>query len=151
MNIHVGDPVMHWTYGFGYVVGIEERVLSDRKALYYAVTIRDMTVWVPADDQLGTRLRPPTSRGEFKTLFAILKGTGEPLPEDRQERKTWLVERLKDGQAKSLCHVIRDLATYQLAHPLTTNLGRARTNERQTGHASRTCSSCVSESFFLCR
>jgi RNA polymerase-interacting CarD/CdnL/TRCF family regulator len=28
---------------------------------------------------------------------------------------------LKDGQAKSLCHVIRDLATYQLAHPLNDN------------------------------
>jgi RNA polymerase-interacting CarD/CdnL/TRCF family regulator len=121
MKIHIGDPVMHWTYGFGHVVGIEERILSDRKTLYYAVRVRDLTVWVPADDQLEIRLRPPTRPSDFKHLFAILTGTGEPLPDDRQERKTQLVERLKDGQAQSLCRVIRDLASYQLLHTLNDN------------------------------
>ena len=121
MAFHVGDPVMHWTYGFGYIVGKEERVLSDRKTLYYAVTVRDLTVWVPADDQLETRLRHPTSPDDFKNLFDILTGTSEPLPSDRQERKVWLVDRLKDGQAESLCRVIRDLSAYQQAHSLNYN------------------------------
>jgi RNA polymerase-interacting CarD/CdnL/TRCF family regulator len=118
MDFHIGDPVMHWTCGFGHVVGIEERVLSDRKILYYAVSVRDLTVWVPVDDQLESRLRPPTSADEFKNLFDILTGAGEPLPDNRQERKIQLVERLKDGQANSLCRVIRDLATYQRMHSL---------------------------------
>jgi RNA polymerase-interacting CarD/CdnL/TRCF family regulator len=118
MNFHVGEPVMHWTCGFGHVVGIEERILSDKKILYYAVKVRDLTVWVPIDDQLESRLRAPTSADEFKNLFDILTGTGEPLPDNRQERKLQLVERLKDGQAKSLCRVIRDLAYYQRVHSL---------------------------------
>jgi RNA polymerase-interacting CarD/CdnL/TRCF family regulator len=121
MKFHVGDPVMHWTYGFGHVAGIEERIISDRKSLYYAISVRDLTVWVPADDQLEIRLRPPTSREEFKNLFAILAGNSEPLPDDRQERKLWLVEKLKDGQAKTLCRVLRDLATFQQAHSLNDN------------------------------
>lgn len=121
MEFHVGDPVMHWTYGFGHVLGIEERIISDQKSLYYAISVRDLTVWVPADNQLEARLRPPTSPKEFKSLFAILTGTGEPLPEDRQERKILLVEKLKVGQAKSLCRVLRDLATYQQAHSLNDN------------------------------
>jgi CarD family transcriptional regulator, regulator of rRNA transcription len=121
MEFHVGDPVMHWTYGFGHIVGIEERVLANQKALYYAVELRSMTVWVPADDRLETRLRPPTPPEKFKNLFAILKGTGEPLPDDRQERKIWLVEKLKDGKAESLFRVIRDLTSFQKIHSLNDN------------------------------
>jgi RNA polymerase-interacting CarD/CdnL/TRCF family regulator len=121
MEFHVGDPVIHWTYGFGHVIGKEERIISDQKSLYYAISVHNMTVWVPVDDQLETRLRPPTSRDEFKNLFAILTGSSEPLPNDRQERKIWLVEKLKGGQAKSLCRVLRDLFTYQQAHSLNDN------------------------------
>jgi RNA polymerase-interacting CarD/CdnL/TRCF family regulator len=121
MDFHVGDPVMHWTYGFGHVVGIEERIIANRKALYYAIAANNLTVWVPADDQLNIRLRSPSSEQEFKDLFAILAGTGDELPEDRQVRKLWLVEKLKDGQAKSLCRVIRALASYQQKHSLNDN------------------------------
>jgi RNA polymerase-interacting CarD/CdnL/TRCF family regulator len=121
MKFHVGDPVMHWTYGFGHVVGIEERAIAERTTMYYAISIRDLTVWVPADGQLESRLRPPTTKEGFKRLFAILTGAGDPLPNDRQERKTWLVDKLKDGQAASLCRVLRDLATFQQVHSLNDN------------------------------
>ena len=121
MNIQVGDTVMHWTYGLGQVIGMEERIISDRKALYYAVKVRDMTVWVPVDDQLEVRLRPPSTQKHLKNLFTILTGSGEPLPEDRQERKLMLVERLKDGQAESLCRLIRDLNAFQRVHSLNDN------------------------------
>ncbi len=121
MDFRVGDPVMHWTYGLGQVVGLEERVLSGHKALYYAVKVRDLTVWVPADGHLENRLRPPTPPTGFEPLFAILSGPGEPLPDDRQERKIRLVEQLKDGRAESLCRVVRDLSAYQQVRPLNDN------------------------------
>jgi RNA polymerase-interacting CarD/CdnL/TRCF family regulator len=121
MTIQIGDTVMHWTYGLGQVVGMDERVISDQKALYYAVKVRDMTVWVPDDDHLDTRLRPPSSPKKFKNILTILSASGEPLPEDRQERKLTLVERLKDGQAESLCRLIRDLYAHQRVHPLNDN------------------------------
>ncbi len=110
MEYNVGDPVMHWTYGLGNVIGIEERDITGQRTLYYAVKIKDLTVWVPADGQVDNRLRPPTSAEEFESLFTILTGPGEQLPDDRQERKLQLVEWLKDGRAKSLCRVIRDLS-----------------------------------------
>ena len=86
MNFHEGDPVMHWTYGFGKVIRLEERALSGKNALYYAVQIGDLTVWVPADGELENRLRPPTPEAGFKKLLAILSSPGEPLPDDRQDR-----------------------------------------------------------------
>jgi RNA polymerase-interacting CarD/CdnL/TRCF family regulator len=121
MNFHVGDPVVHWTYGLGEIIGLEERVLSGQKTLYYAVKVHDLTVWVPADDNLENRLRPPTTPAGFKQLFAILTSPGEPLPDDRQERKIKLVGQLKDGRAESLCQVIRDLSAYQHVRALNDN------------------------------
>jgi RNA polymerase-interacting CarD/CdnL/TRCF family regulator len=121
MDFHIGDPVMHCTFGLGQVVGLEERVISGQKTLYYEIKVRDLTVWVPADDKLESRLRPPTPAGGFKELFAILTGFGELLPDDRQERKVRLVEQLRDNRAESLCRVIRDLFAYQQGKSLNEN------------------------------
>jgi RNA polymerase-interacting CarD/CdnL/TRCF family regulator len=113
MNFHPGDMVMHWTYGIGQIVNLEERTLFGSKTLYYAVQVRDMTVWVPADGKLKSRLRAPTSKSRFEHLLAILSDPSEPLPEDRLERRTRLLELLQDGRPESLCQVIRDLSAYQ--------------------------------------
>jgi RNA polymerase-interacting CarD/CdnL/TRCF family regulator len=121
MDFHAGDPVMHWTYGFGQVVRLEERDLSGSNILYYAVQIKDMTVWVPADSKLESRLRPPTPQSGFKKLVGILSAPGKPLPEDRQERRTQLMDMLKDGRAESLCQIIRDLSASQKIKSLNDN------------------------------
>lgn len=121
MDFLAGDPVIHWTYGFGKIVRLEERTFSGEKKLYYVVQIRDLTVWVPADEKVLSRLRPPTPRREFSKLFAILTGPGESLSDDRLERRTQLVEELKDGKAEAVCRVIRDLSSFQLRKPLNDN------------------------------
>jgi len=113
MNFNEGDPVMHWTYGLGQIVGLEERDISGSKTLYYAVQARDLTVWVPADNKLKSRLRSPTSQSRFRQLLNILSSPGKPLPDDRIERKNHLMALLKDGSTEALCHAIRDLFTYQ--------------------------------------
>ncbi len=118
MKFNIGDPVMHWTYGLGHVIGIEERNIYGNNRVYYEVSINDLTLWVPDDEYITKRLRSPTSADEFDHLFSILASPGEPLPDNRQERKVQIVERLKDGRAETLCHVIRDLADYQQIRPL---------------------------------
>jgi RNA polymerase-interacting CarD/CdnL/TRCF family regulator len=123
MNFHKGDMVMHWTYGMGQILNLEERALAGAKSIYYAVQVGDMTVWVPADSKVGSRLRPPTPRDRFEQVLAILSKPSEPLPEDRVERKTHLLALLQDGRPESLCQVIRDLYAYQqqLGKPMNDN------------------------------
>lgn len=118
MDFQLGDSVVHWSFGIGKVVGMEERTLSGKKASFYLVQVRDLTICVPVDDRTESRLRAPTSPREFKKLFAILKGEGEPLSEDRMERKSLLRKRLADGRAEAICKVIRDLSTLALKKPL---------------------------------
>jgi RNA polymerase-interacting CarD/CdnL/TRCF family regulator len=121
MEFLMGDPVIHWTYGLGKIVRQEERTFSGEKKLYYVVQIRDLTVWVPADAKVMSRLRSPTPEREFSKLFAILSGLGESLSDDRLERKTHLVEEMKDGKAEAVCRVIRDLSFFQQRKPLNDN------------------------------
>jgi len=113
MNFHEGDPVMHWTYGFGQIVRLEERDISGSKTLYYAVRVRDLTIWVPADGKLESRLRSPTSQSRFRQLLTILASPSKSLPENQYERKIRLQELLKDGSTEALCYTIRDLSAYQ--------------------------------------
>lgn len=123
MNFYKGDMVMHWTHGIGQIVNLQERALAGTKTVYYVVQVRDMTVWVPADSQVGSRLRPPTPRSQFEGMLSVLSSPSEPLPEDRLERKNYLLALLQDGSTESLCRVIRDLSAYhkQLGKPMNDN------------------------------
>jgi len=112
---------MHWVFGLGKVTRLEERDVSGKDILYYAVQIGDMTIWVPEDDMLASRLRRPTTEGGFKKLHNILSGPGDLLPDDRHQRKILLMDILKDGSAEALCRVIRSLSTYRKARSLNEN------------------------------
>jgi RNA polymerase-interacting CarD/CdnL/TRCF family regulator len=121
MNIHVGDTVIHWTYGIGQVQKIEERTLFDHNVQYYMIQVSDLVVWVPVDSQLENRLRIPTTKTGFELLASILSAPGEPLPENSYERMKKVLEMLKDGRAESVCRVIRDLRAHQHVHSLNEN------------------------------
>ncbi len=126
-----GDTVMHWTYGLGKIIKLENRQLLGQKTLYYAVQVGDMTVWVPADEHLDQRLRKPSSKAQLRKLRLLLSKPGITLPIDRHERKTILQDLLRDGRAESLCRVIRSLIGFSKIHPLNDNdqalLKRAQT------------------------
>jgi len=109
MVFHIGDTVIHKRYGLGEVIELDEKELSGHPTRCYVVRIRDLTMWVPAEESERSSLRPPTPRGEFERLFAILRSPGEQLSNDRFERKTQLHEYMKDGQLEGICRAIRDL------------------------------------------
>lgn len=116
MEFQTGESVVHCTHGLGQVLAVEERTFFDKIAFYYMVQIKDLTIWVPADENLKNRLRRPTSETGFKELLSILSSRAEPLPTDRRLRATHLQERLEDGRAESMCKAIRDLAEYRKSH-----------------------------------
>lgn len=118
MDFSVGDHVVHWTFGLGKIIGVEERLMSDQKVLFYLVQVRDLTVCVPVDSKTESRLRSPTPAKEFKKLFTILTTSGEPLSENRHERKSLLRKDLTDGKVETVCQVIRDLSSMSLTKSL---------------------------------
>jgi len=113
MDYQVGDKVIHWNYGLGEIVQMDEKFIHERRMLCYVVRIRDLTIWVTADEPGKSSIRPPTPGSDFENLFAILRSPGEPLPIDWIERKTHILARMKDGELASICSVIRDLASHR--------------------------------------
>lgn len=105
----VGDKVVHWNYGLGEIIGMDVKFIHGRDTQCYVVKIGELTIWAAADDPAASSLRMPTPENQFGQLFTILQGEGEPLPEDRFDRKAYLAERMKDGELTTMCSVIRDL------------------------------------------
>jgi len=118
MKFSVGDTVMHRIHGLGQVTGLEEHQILGEKKVYYVVEIRDLHIWVPADELVTSRIRPPTSARAFRRLLTELNGPAESLPDGRRERKAELHTRLTVGTATANCHLIRDLTGRQAARSL---------------------------------
>jgi RNA polymerase-interacting CarD/CdnL/TRCF family regulator len=112
MRFHMGDQVIHSNFGLGEIVKIEEKKINGHLSNYYVVSINNMTVWVPVDDEQNS-LRIPTPPDEFVKTLPILTSPQQDLQTDRVMRKKQLLDQLKDGQLASICRVIRDLTFYQ--------------------------------------
>jgi CarD family transcriptional regulator len=112
LAFHVGNTVIHWAHGPGVIIQLDEKEFSGNASQYYVVRTPDLTIWVPANEKGERGLRLPTPARDFKRLFRILASRGEALPTDRVERRTLLIEWMKDGKMETICRVIRDLTLY---------------------------------------
>lgn len=130
MNYAVGDQVVHWSFGLGEIVQVDEKVLSGKAHQYYVVQMKDLTLWVPVSEKGERSLRSLTEAGDFRKTIRLLAAPGEPLPVDRFQRKTYLSELMQDGTLESLCRLVRDLTLFKKATKVNdsdnTILDRAR-------------------------
>ncbi len=110
MQFQVGESVVHSTYGLGVIVQIDQKVISGSATNCYVIQVGEMTIWVPLSRADAGILRPPTPAAAFTSLFEILRSPGQPLSSDRLERRTHLVEQLKDGRLEVICQLVRDLS-----------------------------------------
>ena len=108
----VGDTVVHWTYGSGKIVGIDDKGLPGEPCFYYVIECSKQTLWVPIVENGRSSLHLPTSRSDFKLLANILRSQGEKMPDNPCQRQDQLEERMLKASPKDLCLVIRDL-TYR--------------------------------------
>lgn len=113
MEYGTGEWVVHCVHGLGQVLGIEERTMNDRQTMYYVVQASDLTIWVPVDKDIKSRLRAPSNAAEFRKIIAILSEPAEALPDDYRQRNEQLHTRLKEGSASSWCKVLRDLTAFR--------------------------------------
>lgn len=130
-HFQVGDRVVHWSYGPGVILQMDEKEIAGVTTRYYMVQVRDMIMWVPVTDAGERGLRFPTPPEDFPALYVILSSAAEALSDDRMERKTQLSDRLKDNRIDSVCRVVRDLTYHQRNKKMNDNdnvmLQRART------------------------
>ena len=109
---NVGDTVVHWIYGSGKIVAVDDKGLPGEPSSYYVIEGNEQTLWVPVDEKGSSSLHLPTSRADFKLLINILRSQGEAMSNNPYQRRDQLEERMQNASPKELCLVIRDL-TYR--------------------------------------
>jgi RNA polymerase-interacting CarD/CdnL/TRCF family regulator len=121
MNYQIGDQVVHWNYGPGTIIGIDEKVLGNKASKYYVVEVERMTLWVPVGEAGEKSIRPPTSSAEFKKLLKLLHGPCKQLPDQQSQRQNELSERMKKRTLAEICCIIRDLVARSRKQRLNRN------------------------------
>ena len=118
---HIGDTIVHWNYGLGTIVAIEEKIIGGVTQQYYVVDVESLQLWVPVEEANVSSLRFPTESFKFEALFDILRTPGETLPDNQYQRKLELQKRMKKKTLADLCHLIRDLADRSRQYPPNQN------------------------------
>jgi RNA polymerase-interacting CarD/CdnL/TRCF family regulator len=112
VDFQVGEKVVHWNYGMGEILQLDDKLLAGQLTRCYVVRIRDLTIWVPIHQMGDSSLRLPTPGMSSENLFAILCSPGELLSNDRLERRTQLIEKIRDGKLESICQVVRQICRF---------------------------------------
>jgi RNA polymerase-interacting CarD/CdnL/TRCF family regulator len=113
MSFKVGDIVIHWAFGVGEIMLIEEKTIRNQLTNCYVVRTSTLTIWIPITDLQQQSLRYPVPPEEFEQLSAILSSPCEKLQDDRVLRKNQLLAQMKDGQLASIIYVVRDLTNFK--------------------------------------
>ena len=105
----VGDSVIHWNYGSGKIVAVEDKGLPGKPRNCYVVEGSNMTIWVPVDENDSSCLHVPTSRADFKLLINVLRSQGEEIANNPYQRYDELKKRMQNASPTDICMLIRDL------------------------------------------
>lgn len=114
----IGDNIVHWTYGPGTVVAIDQKLIAGVTQQYYVVQVDLLKLWVPVEGVDESSIRFPTESVQFVALLDILRMPGERFPDHQYQRRLDLRERTKKRTLGNLCHVIRDLTDWSHDHTL---------------------------------
>jgi RNA polymerase-interacting CarD/CdnL/TRCF family regulator len=122
MEFSVGDIVVHPSYGIGRIENMEQMEYLGQKAQpFYMISIQNGTIWVPANSDGSSKLRPLSGKDEIEACRAVLRSQPEKLNDDRYQRKIELAERTHSGTMLGLCEVLRDLTARSWERTLNEN------------------------------
>ena len=82
-----GKWVVHNSYGVGQIRGYETKMINGKEVAYYRVETENSTFWVPLDQLDSDRLRPLSTKGEFKQAIKILELPPREMDPDHTHRK----------------------------------------------------------------
>jgi len=127
MDFKVGDNAVYPSQGVAEVVGIEQKVISDKPQRFYVLRIldSDMRILVPIDRAAQVGLRGVIGSDEIDDLMEILRDK-----EVRVDKQTWnrryrgFMEKIKTGSLFEVAEVYRDL--YRLKTTKTLSFGERR-------------------------
>ncbi len=119
MTFQPRDRVVHPAYGVGSVRAVvTESFPGSAPREYYQIDMRQGTIWIPVDDSATTGLRPLTTKAELARWRRVLSSPSVSLNPDARQRRQELLNRVRTGQIRAWCEVVRDLTAQGRTKPL---------------------------------
>jgi RNA polymerase-interacting CarD/CdnL/TRCF family regulator len=110
LEYKIGDIVVHWTYGVGKIVAVNDKGLPGQPLFYYVIETGEQTLWVPVDENGSSSLHLQTPSSDFGSFKKILRTVGERMPDNPYQRKKELDQRMQKRSLVETCLIIRDLS-----------------------------------------
>jgi RNA polymerase-interacting CarD/CdnL/TRCF family regulator len=106
----VGDTVVHWAYGMGKVVAVDDKSSSGEPLFYYVIETGEQTLWVPVDESGNSSLHLQTPSSDFGSFITILRTAGKKMSNNPYQRRKELDQRMQKRSLVEACLIIRDLS-----------------------------------------
>lgn len=119
MYLEIGDSVIHWSFGPGTVIAIEEKLMAGAARQYYVLDLLNFKIWVPVEEAIGGSLRSLADSSQFNRLFDILRIPGQTMSDSNTERRNVLTQRMYKSTLEELCRIIRELTDRSRQKKLT--------------------------------
>lgn len=120
-----GDWIVHKYHGVGQIKGIVKKKLNGKVTRYYRVKTHNSTFFVPVDEADNQRIRPLTSRSEFKKALKILERPAKEMSSNHTTRRSRIRETKSEGSVEDFFQIIRDLTAREHSSRLNTTEKRA--------------------------
>lgn len=119
MSFQLRDRVVHPAHGVGSIRAVvTESFPGNGPRQYYQIDMRQGTIWIPVEGSEATGLRPLTTKAELPRWRRVLSGAGAALNPDARQRRQELIDRVRTGQIRAWCEVVRDLTARDRIKPL---------------------------------
>lgn len=107
----VGDKVVYPMHGVGEIQAIEQKVVLNKKADYYLITIvsSGMKVMIPVGNAENIGIRAIITKKDVKKVLDILASPESKTEEDWKQRYQTNFDKVKSGSIFEVSEVARDL------------------------------------------
>lgn len=108
-HIEMGDWFVHAHFGAGRVKSQEIKCVADQKQTYYEIETAVCTLWLPAEQLFGQKVRPLASDTEFLLVIDVLKEPSAGMATEANKRKMRIKEVKTANTPENTAGLVRDL------------------------------------------
>lgn len=109
LRFKVGEWIVHYTYGVGEVVDIQDKVLDGQQDTFFKVSTGDIEYWLPSAKADADHITPVRSEKEFDQAIQIISKPPNLTVDTPSSHRRLVNERWLDGSLPSRAALIRDL------------------------------------------
>lgn len=109
LRFKIGDWIVHYSYGVGEVVDIQDKVLDGHLDTFFKVSTPDIEYWLPSEKADAEHITPLRSKKEFDQAIQIISKPPNLTSDPPSSHRRLINERWQDGSLPARAALIRDL------------------------------------------